>query len=124
MGMRTEVLRDAALSFARSLKSADVVKQFLEAQHVFENDANLSRSRAVFNEAAQSFQKKQSAGTISEQDINRMRTLQSNVNLHPHTVELLRSQQEIAELLQQCNQQISEVLGLDFSAIAVPPGCC
>jgi cell fate (sporulation/competence/biofilm development) regulator YlbF (YheA/YmcA/DUF963 family) len=124
MGMPTEVLRNAALSFARSLKSADVVKQFLEAQHVFENDADLSRSRAVFNEAAQSFRQKQSAGTLSEQDINRMRTLQSNVNLHPHTVELLRSQQEIAELLQECNQQISEVLGLDFSAIAVPPGCC
>jgi cell fate (sporulation/competence/biofilm development) regulator YlbF (YheA/YmcA/DUF963 family) len=120
----TGVLRNAALSFARSLKSTDAAKQFLEARHSFETDEELSQSRAVFNQAAQDFREMQDAGTLTEQEINRVRTLQSNLNMHPRTIEYMRAQQEMAELLQECNQQILEVLGLDFSAIAISSGCC
>jgi cell fate (sporulation/competence/biofilm development) regulator YlbF (YheA/YmcA/DUF963 family) len=124
MGMPTEVLRNAVLSFASSLKSTDAVTRFFEARRKLETDAELSRSREAFNQAARSFREKQAAGTLTEQEISRVRTLQANLNLHPRTVELLHAQQEMAELLQECNQQIFEVLGLDFSAIAAPSGCC
>jgi cell fate (sporulation/competence/biofilm development) regulator YlbF (YheA/YmcA/DUF963 family) len=117
-------LRNAVLSFASSLKSTDAVTRFFEARRNLETDVELSRSREAFNQAARSFREKQAAGTLAEQEISRVRTLQANLNLHPRTVKLLHAQQEMAELLQECNQQILEVLGLDFSAIAVPSGCC
>jgi len=122
--MPTADLNNAVLSFARSLKSADAVESFLKARDDFESDAELSRSREAFDQAAQNFREKQTAGTLSEQDINRVRTLQSNVNVHPRTVKLLRAQQEMAELLQECNQQMTEVLGIDFAGTSVPSGCC
>jgi len=124
MGMPTEVLSGAMLSFARSLKSMEAVKRFFEARRRFETDEELSRCRESFNQAARTFRENQAAGTLTEQEINRVRTLQSSMNLHPRTVEYLLAQQEMAELLQECNQQIFEVLGLDFAAIAIPKGCC
>ena len=112
------------ISFASSLKSTEAVKRFFEARRRFESDEDLSRSREAFNQAARNFREKQAAGTLVEQEINQIRALQSALNLHPRTIEYLRAQQEIAELMQECNQQISELLGFDFSAIAVPSGSC
>ncbi len=122
--MPTDVLNNAVISFASSLKSTEAVKRFFEARRRFESDEDLSRSREAFNQAARSFREKQAAGTLVEQEINQIRALQSDVNLHPRTIEYLHAQQEIAELMQECNQQISELLGFDFSAIAVPSGSC
>ena len=122
--MPTDVLSNAVLSFARSLKSTDAVKMFIEARRRFESDEEVARSKEAFNQAAVSFREKQAAGTLTEQEINQIRILQSNLNQQPRLVEYLRAQQEMAELMQECNQQISELLGFDFSAIAVPSGSC
>ncbi len=122
--MLTADLNNAAVSFARSLKSAAVVARYWEARHSFESDVQLARSRDSLNRAAQSFREKQSAGTLSERDINRVRVLQAKLNLHPRAVELLSAQQEMVELLQECNQQMTEVLGIDFASAGVPAGCC
>ena len=122
--MPTDVLSNARLSFARSLKSADAVKRFIEARRRFESDEEVARSREAFNQAAVSFREKQAAGTLTEQEINHIRILQSNLNQQPRLVEYLRAQQEMAELMQECNQQISELLGFDFSGMAVPSGSC
>jgi len=122
--MPTADLDNAVASFARILKSADAVKRFLEARLNFESDPELSRSRELLALAAESYREKQAADTLSEQDIDRIRTLQSNVNLHPLTIELLGSQQEMAELLQECNRQMTDVLGIDFAGISVSSGCC
>jgi cell fate (sporulation/competence/biofilm development) regulator YlbF (YheA/YmcA/DUF963 family) len=122
--MPTDVLNTAMVTFARSLKSTEAVKRFFEARRRFESDEDLSRSREAFNQAARTFREKQTAGTLTEQEISQIRALQSKMNLHPRTVEYLRVQQEMAELMQECNQQISELLGFDFSAIAAPSGSC
>ena len=122
--MPTDELHNALALFARSLKSNAAVKRFLEAQHSYETDEELIEWRGAFNKAAEGFREMQAAGTLTEQEINRIRTLQSNLNLHPRTVEFLCAQQEMTELLRECNQQIFEVLGIDFSAIAAPSGCC
>ena len=122
--MLTDDLNNAVVSFARSLKSTAAVKRFLEARQCYETDAELSQSREAFSQAAKSFREMQAAGTLTQQEINRVRALQSNLNLHPRTIEYLRAQQEVAELLQQCNQAIFVVLGFGFSANAIPSGCC
>lgn len=122
--MSTGDLSNAVALFARSLMSTDVVERFSEARQRFETDAELTQSREAFKRAAKGFQEMQAAGTLTEEDINQIRTLQSNLNLHPRTVELLHAQQEMTELLRECNQQIFEVLGLDFSALAAPKACC
>ncbi len=120
--MSTADLNNAVTLFARSLGSAEAVKRFLQARHCFESDEELARSREAYNQAAKGFHEMQAAGTLTEQQITRVRTLQSKLNLHPRAIELLHAQQEMAELLQECNRQIFEVLGLDFSLIAA--GCC
>jgi len=122
--MLTDDLNNAVVSFARSLKSTDAVKRFLEARQRYETDAELSQSREAFSQAAKSFREMQAAGTLTQQEINRVRALQSNLNLHPRTSEYLSAQQEMVELLQQCNHQIFEVIGFDFSTSAIPSGCC
>jgi len=122
--MTTDAASEALVAFARRLMSAEEVKRFLEARHGFESDAEVTRLREAFNRAASDFQQKQAAGTLTEQDISRVRTLQSKLNLHPRAAEYLRAQQEMAGLLRDCNRQIFEVIGIDFSAAAIPAGIC
>ncbi len=122
--MPTDALNGAMLSFARTLKSTEAVRRFIETRHRFESDEDLCRIREAFSQAARTFREKQQAGTLAEMDVKQVRELQSSLSLHPRTVEYLLAQQEIAELMQECNQQLSELLGFDCSSIAIPAGSC
>ena len=81
--------------------------------------------RTTYSERLPKLQRKQADGSLAQEDINAMRSLQEQINGHPVTVEMLRTQKQATKVLQESNSTISEILGFDFSATAASPaGCC
>jgi len=66
---------------------------------------------------------KQGAGQINQADIEELRAVQSKVRVHPAIIEYAQSQQGAADVLREVNQEIRQVLGMDFAALARSNTC-
>lgn len=118
-------LQNAADAFVTALETDESISAFREAKRRFDRNEELKELRTTYFERLPELQRKQADGTLTQEDINALRSLQEKVNGHPVTVEMLRTQEQATRVLQESNSTISEILGFDFSATtASPAGCC
>jgi cell fate (sporulation/competence/biofilm development) regulator YlbF (YheA/YmcA/DUF963 family) len=117
-------LKLAADEFIRYLGSSTDVKEFQIAKGQFENDPAIEKMRREYTTLASAYQEKERRGTLTQDDISKLRTVQKTFNAHPVTVRYARAQQTLIMLLQDCNGAISEDLGFDFAATAAPTASC
>jgi cell fate (sporulation/competence/biofilm development) regulator YlbF (YheA/YmcA/DUF963 family) len=66
----------------------------------------------------------QARGTVTQTDVERLRTLQREVQAHPTISNYASTQQAAVTHLREINQEISQLLGFDFAALARPSGGC
>ena len=117
--------QNAADVFVTALETDESISAFREAKRRFDQNEELKALRTTYSERLPELQRKQADGTLTQEDINALRSLQEKVNGHPVTVEMLRTQEQATKVLQESNSTISEILGFDFSATAASPaGCC
>ena len=117
-------LKSITEEFVQSLKSSRLVEEFRSAQGVYLNNHEVKKMREEYISLAQMFQQKQSVGTLTQEDINVIRKLQTSLSRHPATMQYAQAQQDMIAMLQDCNDAMSEVLGFDFSATAAPAASC
>jgi cell fate (sporulation/competence/biofilm development) regulator YlbF (YheA/YmcA/DUF963 family) len=67
---------------------------------------------------------RQAEGMMTPANVGRLRDLQSQVQANPTIMAYVRAQQTALTYLPEVNLEISQLLGLDFAAIASPSGCC
>jgi cell fate (sporulation/competence/biofilm development) regulator YlbF (YheA/YmcA/DUF963 family) len=68
--------------------------------------------------------KHQGDGTITQFDVDRLRSLQRQVQVNSTLMSYASAQQTALAYLPEVNVEISQLLGLDFASLAGPPGCC
>ena len=117
-------VKQVAEEFVQYLKSSQPVKEFQSVEGIYMNNPEVKKMREEYISVAQMFQKKQSAGTLNQEDINVIRKLQTSLSRHPATMQYAQAQQDMIAMLQDCNDAMSEVLGFDFSATAAPAASC
>jgi|GEM_PF-901028 cell fate (sporulation/competence/biofilm development) regulator YlbF (YheA/YmcA/DUF963 family) len=109
------VLRGAD-EFICALESTPVVRHYAEAAQRFETDPEVQ----AFMEMLQHFEKMQQNGEVPDEQLQRLREAQTRIQSHPAVVEFLDARDAAAGFLQQTNQVISQILGLDFGRTAGP----
>lgn len=117
-------LKLVAEEFVRYLKSSQPVKEFQMVQGVYQNNPEVKKLREEYISLSQKFQQKQSSGTLTQEDINAIRKIQTSLSRHPVTERYAQAQQTMVTMLQECNDAMSEVLGFDFAATAAPAASC
>ena len=117
-------LKSIAEEFVQTLKSTRLVQEFETKQSLYLNNAEVRKMREEYIALAQKFQQKQAVGTLTQEDINVIRKFQANLNRHPITMQFAQAQQEMVMMLQECNSEMNEILGFDFSATAAPAASC
>lgn len=122
--MQTNTLTQCTNEFVAALLDDPSVIEFRSAADALDNDTDFAKLRNVYSETTEQFRQKQSDGTLDQQDIERVRALQNEVNSHPVAQRFIAARDEIAVLAQECNQEISSVLGFDFGSVAGPRGGC
>jgi cell fate (sporulation/competence/biofilm development) regulator YlbF (YheA/YmcA/DUF963 family) len=65
----------------------------------------------------------QADGGISQSDLERLRALQHQVQSNRVIVEYADTQQAAITYLPQINQEISQLIGMDFASLAGPASC-
>lgn len=111
--------------FVRALQATPEVINYLDALSKYENDKRINSLIEKYSTLANEFQKKQYEGTLTQEEINEIRTIAFEIQNDPINTELTKAQNQIKEILQQCNVTISNEISMDFAKLAAPAsGCC
>ena len=119
----TPDLRTATEALADNLLASGPFVTYHQAYARFNADAGaralLERLSAVQGEIRQ----KQARRQVTQADLDQLRALQNEVQSNRVILEYSRAQQDAVAILREINQEISELLGVDFGALAGRSSC-
>ncbi len=122
--MMDERLEQATQQLGRALRASAPLKAHLDASASLKTDAE---AMSLLDELAQRqalLRVMQNAGGPTQADIDDLRALQFRAQTQPTIAAYLQAQQDLRSLLPQINYEISQLLGVDFAALARKSGCC
>jgi cell fate (sporulation/competence/biofilm development) regulator YlbF (YheA/YmcA/DUF963 family) len=67
--------------------------------------------------------RKQSVNSVTQSDVEELRAVQMQVQANPAIMAYAQSQQDAVNFLREVNQEISQLLGVDFAALAKQSTC-
>jgi len=117
-------LQQAADRFISTLGNNPKVSSFRNANDAFFNDAELAALRKRYNELLIIARKKQYDGTLTQEELNTIRALQAQVSNHLITQRFVQARTEVLDVLTECNNEISTLLGFNYAQVAAPPANC
>lgn len=116
-------LLEATEALGASLASSPPFVAYRLAQARLEDD---ERARALLNHMAEverDVRKRQADGTLTRDDIDRVRAAQNETWSDPAVMELATAQRGATAYLPQIDGLITELLGVDIAALAGAGGC-
>ena len=121
----SETMLEASSALAEGLAQSEAILGFKAAQAKLQKDNEALRLLKELSEIQQKARTQQSSGKISESDIISLRALQGSVGSNETIQEYEKSRVKAVLFLQEINQEISELLGLDFAMLTRrSSGCC
>lgn len=115
-------LQAAADSLGQSLLQAEPVAGYHQAEDRLIADAPAAALLQELMDVQADLRRRQ--GDVTEEDIDRLRRLRREVEANPTITAYVESQDAATAYLREVNQDLSQLLGLDFSALAKRGGCC
>lgn len=117
-------IKYVADNFIRSLQAIPEVIEYLTALESYENDEEIKNLTDKYYSLSSEFQKKQYDGTLTQEEINELRTIGTKIQNNPLNINLAEKQNSIKNTLQECNENISNEISMDFAKLAAPSSCC
>lgn len=117
-------IKYVADNFIRSLQAIPEVIEYLTALESYENDEEIKNLTDKYYSLSSEFQKKQYDGTLIQEEINELRTIGTKIQNNPLNINLAEKQNSIKNILQECNENISNEISMDFAKLAAPSSCC
>lgn len=114
----------ATETLAENLLASEPFTAYHAAQARLNADAG---ARALLQRLSQSqanLRQKQARRTVTQSEVDQLRVLQSAVQADRTITDYARAQQAAVGFLREINQEIGELIGVDFAALAKRPGCC
>ncbi len=113
----------AAHAFAQSLAESAEFQAFEQASEWLRQDETAQQAILAFQNKQQSLQMMLRLNAVSPQDQAELEGLQQGFLNQPSVAAYLQAQEELNLLCQAAANQLSERIGLSFTA-ACGPGCC
>ncbi len=115
---------EATYSLADNLMQSEPFLQYQQADRKLHADQEAMRLLEEFSELQQKIRAQQHSVGIAEGDIKRLRELQSAIGANKIYQEQAYAQQMAVALLQEVNEEISNLLGVDFASLTRRSGGC
>ncbi len=120
----TATLLAATEGLAIQLLASEPFTAYHTAQGRFNADAGARALLQRLSQAQAELRQKQAQQTVAQSDVDQLRAVQSAVQADRTIADYIHAQQAAVGFLREMNQEISELLGVDFAALAKRPGCC
>ncbi len=122
--MMDERVQQAAERLGQALGASAPVRAHFDANAALEADAEATAMLDAIAQRQAELRVKQNDGGLTEADLDALRALQSRVQAQPTIAAYLQTSQGLRALLSQVNQEISQLLAVDFAGLARKSGCC
>ncbi len=116
-------LKEAAQNLGNGLKNTPVLRAYADALTTMTADTEATILLDQLQELQADIRVRQSNGGVVQEDLVRLRQLQSQVQAHPTIAAFIEAQEQATAYLPQVNQEISQLLGIDFASLAAPASC-
>ncbi len=128
MNSNTTTLPANLLAATEELANHLLASEPFTAYHAAHGRFNADpEARALLQRLSQSqaeLRQKQARQTVTQSDVDQLKALKSAVQADRIIADYARTQQVAIGFLREINQEISELLGIDFAALAKRSGCC
>jgi cell fate (sporulation/competence/biofilm development) regulator YlbF (YheA/YmcA/DUF963 family) len=114
----------ATEDLAMQLLASEPFTAYHAAQGRFNADAGARAMLQRLSQAQAELRQKQAQQTVVQSDVDQLRALQSAVQADRTITDYVQTQQAAVGFLREMNREISELLGIDFAALAKRSGCC
>ncbi len=115
---------EATANLAENLAQAEPFLRFKAASDRLNADREAQGLLKELSEVQQRLRDQQYSGDIAREDIHRLRALQQTLGTNETLQDFLLTQELAAAFLREVNQEISQLLGIDFASLTRRSGCC
>jgi Uncharacterized conserved protein len=118
------VLLEATSQLTENLVQSEQILRFQEATRKLQSDKEATVLLTEFSILQQKLRGRQRSTQISEEDIKRLRVLQNAISTNEIIQEKELAEEYAIAFLHEVNQEISNILGVDFATLARRSGGC
>jgi len=116
-------IKNIADIFIRSLQSLPEVIEYYDTLSKYENDDEMKVLTQKYYLLSSEIQKKQYDGNLTQEKIDELRSIIQKIQNNPINIELYEKQNNLRNILIECNNLISDELGMDFAKLVAPSTC-
>lgn len=117
-------MTEAALNLGKTLTSAKEYVSYQRAKQVLNEDVSARNLMSDLAKAEVGVRRAAGNGTITPEDLQTLSDLQTQLQTNPVITDFTTSKQELTTFLQGINNEISQLLGINFALIAKHSSCC
>jgi cell fate (sporulation/competence/biofilm development) regulator YlbF (YheA/YmcA/DUF963 family) len=119
-----EALAAATDALAAALRRSPLLVEYAAAEDALAADPAATALLEQFSTAERTLRRRQDDGSITQSDLNLVRTLQRELELSGPISEYIIAQQDALAQLSEVNDAISQLLGMNFAQLARRSSCC
>lgn len=116
-------LQEATQLLIDNLLASEAFAQYQNARSAMDSDQEAHTLLDQLRKSQARVRQMQAKGEVNQAEIDSLRLLQQRVLRNPVILGYLGSQQEAVNLLREVNQEISELLGINFASFANHATC-
>lgn len=113
----------AAERLATAIEASEPVAAYRQAKARLDGDARANELLRELSDAQADLRRRQSNGGVTQEALQQVRALQREVQSNVVIMDFAMAQQAAIAYLPQVNQEISQLLGVDFASLAGPASC-
>ena len=117
-------LSTATQTLAETLAASEPILRYQQAKKILDGDLTAQDLLQKLSVAQADLRDRQLRSEVAQADIDQLRTLQGEAQANPIILEFAQSQQTAVAYLREINQEISQLIGLDFAKLARRSSCC
>ena len=116
-------MQEAAEALISNLLSSEAFIRYQKAQACLKEDRQAQTLLEQLSQAQVDLRKKQANSGVTQAEIDALRTLQEQVQHNKVILTYAQTQQEAVNFLREINNEISQLLGINFASFANHATC-
>ena len=110
-------------SLIQNLRASEPFLAYQKSREQFKSDSQAHALIERLSALQAELRRQQTNGSVTQADIDELRTLQAQVQANATLIAHASTQQEAVNFLREINQEISQLLGVDFAILAKQSTC-
>ena len=116
-------LHQATQNLIENLLASEIFLTYQQSQVTMNSDSQAHGLLERLSTLQTGLRRKESSNSVTQFDVEELRAVQTQVQANPSIMAYAQSQQDAVNFLREINQEISQLLGVDFATLAKQSTC-